>query len=80
MNCPHCTSVSTKEQRKKTILGYRTFRCTVCKHLFNERTGTPAQLSRIPYGYRSPRRVLATARHPESAGSGGDVCGSAGLS
>jgi transposase-like protein len=41
MNCPHCTSVSTKEQRKKTILGYRTFRCTVCKHVFNERTGTP---------------------------------------
>src|SRR5258708_15368037 len=41
MNCPHCTSPSTKEQSKKTILGYRTFRCAACKHLLNERTGTP---------------------------------------
>jgi hypothetical protein len=23
MNCPHCTSPFAKEQRKKTILGYR---------------------------------------------------------
>ena len=41
MNCPHCASVATKEQTKKTSLGYRTFRCSVCKHTFNERTGTP---------------------------------------
>jgi putative transposase len=27
MNCPHCTSTATKEQTKKTSLGYRTFRC-----------------------------------------------------
>ncbi len=33
MNCPRCASPSTKEQRQKTILGYRTFRCTVCKHI-----------------------------------------------
>jgi hypothetical protein len=35
MNCPHSTSLATKEQRKKTALGYRTFRCSICKRLFN---------------------------------------------
>ena len=41
MNCPHCASMATKEQTKKTSLGYRTFRCSACKRTFNERTGTP---------------------------------------
>ena len=41
MNCPHCTSPATKEQSKKTSLGYRTFRCSACHGTFNERTGTP---------------------------------------
>ena len=41
MHCPHCASTTTKEQTQKTTLGYRTFRCSACKHLFNERTGTP---------------------------------------
>jgi hypothetical protein len=27
MNCPHCASMATKEQTKKTSLGYRMFRC-----------------------------------------------------
>jgi putative transposase len=45
---PHCTSSSTKEQRTKTILGYRTFRCLACKHLFNERTGTPFNYLECP--------------------------------
>lgn len=40
MNCPHCASGTTKEQTKKTALGYRTFRCSACKQTFNERTGT----------------------------------------
>lgn len=40
MNCPLCTSPATKEQRKNTSLGYRTFRCSACRHTFNERTGT----------------------------------------
>jgi transposase-like protein len=40
MNCPHCTSLTTKEQRKKTLPGYRTFRCSSCQRIFNERTGT----------------------------------------
>jgi putative transposase len=40
MNCPHCASTATKEQIKRTSLGYRTFRCSGCKRTFNERTGT----------------------------------------
>jgi transposase-like protein len=48
MNCPHCTSLSTKEQRKKTILGYRIFRCSACKHVFNERTSTPFNYLEYP--------------------------------
>ncbi len=40
MNCPHCTSTTTKERTKKTSLGYRTFRCSACKRAFNERSGT----------------------------------------
>ncbi len=41
MNCPHCASPRTKEQRKITALGYQTFRCSDCRRIFNERTGTP---------------------------------------
>ncbi|GHO64009.1 hypothetical protein KSC_029010 [Ktedonobacter sp. SOSP1-52] len=41
MNCPHCASATTREQTKKTALGYQTFRCSDCKQAFNERTGTP---------------------------------------
>jgi putative transposase len=48
MNCPHCTSAATKEQTKKTSLGYRTFRCIECKRPFNERTGTPFNFLEYP--------------------------------
>src|SRR5258708_7483608 len=48
MNCPHCTSSATKEQSKKTIFGYRTFRCSACKGLFNERTGTAFNFLEYP--------------------------------
>src|SRR5512135_3216416 len=41
MNCPHCASLRTKEQRKITALGYQTFHCSDCRRTFNERTGTP---------------------------------------
>ncbi len=41
MDCPHCTSPTTKEQSKKSSLGYRTFRCSSCKRTFNKRTATP---------------------------------------
>ncbi|GHO63313.1 IS6 family transposase [Ktedonobacter sp. SOSP1-52] len=48
MNCPYCASATTKEQTQKTALGYRTFRCSVCKHLFNECTGTPFNFLEYP--------------------------------
>jgi len=41
MNCPYCQSIATKQQRKKTALGYRTFCCSGCRCTFNERTATP---------------------------------------
>jgi putative transposase len=41
MNCPYCLSIATKQQRKKTSLGYRTFCCSDCRRTFNERTATP---------------------------------------
>ena len=48
MNCPHCASTATKEQTKKTSLGYRTVRCSACKRTFNERTGTPFNFLEYP--------------------------------
>ena len=48
MNCPHCTYLTTKEQSKKTTLGYRTFRCSSCQSIFNERTGTPFHYLEYP--------------------------------
>src|SRR5512135_3817535 len=48
MNCRHCASTATKEQTKKTSLGYRTFRCSACKRTFNERTGTPFNFLEYP--------------------------------
>src|SRR6476659_495523 len=48
MTCPHCASTTTKEQTQKTTLGYRMFRCSACKHLFNERTGTPFNFLEYP--------------------------------
>jgi putative transposase len=41
MNCPYCLSIATKQQRKKTSLGYRTFCCSDCPRIFNERPATP---------------------------------------
>jgi hypothetical protein len=41
MNCPYCLSTTTKQQSKKTTLGYRTLRCSACRRTFNERSGTP---------------------------------------
>ena len=48
MNCTHCASPATKGQRKKTVLGYRTFRCSSCQRIFNERTGTPFNFLEYP--------------------------------
>jgi putative transposase len=41
VSCPHCAVTMASEQSRRTALGYRTFRCQVCRRLFNERTGTP---------------------------------------
>ena len=41
MPCPHCADAETVEQRRRTALGYRTFRCARCRRAFHERTGTP---------------------------------------
>jgi len=41
VSCPHCSATATVEQRRRTALGYRTFRCRACRRLCNERTGTP---------------------------------------
>ena len=41
MNCPHGTAITTRKRVKKTKLGYATFFCSQCKHILNERTGTP---------------------------------------
>ena len=41
MPCPHCAEPAAIEQSRRTALGYRTFRCRVCRRMLNERTGTP---------------------------------------
>ncbi len=41
MPCPHCAATAAIEQPRRTALGYRTFRCSRCRRIFNERTGTP---------------------------------------
>lgn len=48
MPCPHCESVETQEQSKRTSLGYRTFRCVACQRRFNERSGTPFNDLSVP--------------------------------
>src|SRR5947209_3422309 len=48
MNYPYCTSPTPKEQRQKTSLGYRTFRCSACRRTFNERTNTPFNFLEYP--------------------------------
>jgi putative transposase len=40
MNCPYCAAPDTRKRAKKTKLGYATFFCPKCHHVFNERTGT----------------------------------------
>ena len=48
MPCPHCGSLQTQEQPKKTTLGYRTFRCLACRRRCNERSGTPFNDLSVP--------------------------------
>ena len=48
MTCPDCSSTSTTELRDRTVLGYRQYRCRVCRRQFNERTGTPFNFLEYP--------------------------------
>src|SRR5450755_4418352 len=48
MPCPHCGSATTQEQRERTSLGYRTFRCIACRRHYNERSGTPFNNLSVP--------------------------------
>jgi len=48
MNCPYCLSIATKQWRKKTSLGYRTFCCSDWRRTFNERTATPFNYLEYP--------------------------------
>lgn len=48
MNCPFCTSSTTRKRAKITELGYATFFCPMCKRTFNERTGTPFNYLEAP--------------------------------
>lgn len=48
MNCPHCVATTVQKRAKKTKLGYTTFFCPRCKHIFNERTGTPFNYLEFP--------------------------------
>jgi len=48
MTCPHCTATTTTELTKRTHLGYRIFRCSMCQRQFNERTGTPYNYLEFP--------------------------------
>lgn len=48
MSCPHCTSSTTMEHRRKTHLGYHTFQCRTCRRIFNERTSTPFNYLEYP--------------------------------
>jgi putative transposase len=48
MNCPHCTSHATTQLARKTSLGYKTFRCSECGRVFNERTATPFNHLQFP--------------------------------
>jgi transposase-like protein len=48
MNCCYCASTETKERIKKTVIGYRTYRCQQCQRTFNERTGTPFNYLEYP--------------------------------
>ena len=48
MDCSHCSSSTTTRLSRKTALGYSVFRCTQCRRLSNERTGTPFNFLEFP--------------------------------
>ncbi len=46
--CPHCSSSSTTELKRKTLLGYACHRCGACGRTFNDRTGSPFNFLEFP--------------------------------
>ncbi len=48
MACPHFAASTTTELPKRPQLGYRTFRCSICRRRFNERTATPFNYLEFP--------------------------------
>src|ERR687893_1401656 len=48
MPCPYCAATLTTELTKRTQLGYRIFRCSVCRRQCTERTGTPFNFLEFP--------------------------------
>ena len=48
MNCPHCNSAVVSQLIRTTNLGYRMFRCKVCRRTYNERTDSPFNFVEVP--------------------------------
>ncbi len=48
MPCPYCAATAIVEQPRRTALGYRTFRCRVCRRMLDEHTGTPFNHPQYP--------------------------------
>ena len=48
MSCLYCAAPTTTELPRTTTLGYRMFRCRVCRRTCNERTGTPFNHLQVP--------------------------------
>jgi putative transposase len=48
MTCPSCQTPQTSPLSGTTDLGYKMFRCRICRRKFNERTGTPFNLLEFP--------------------------------
>jgi transposase-like protein len=61
MTSPYCQSNATCRRKRATALGYKTFFCKSCQHLFNERTGTPFNELQFPHRYPPDGPPLAPA-------------------
>jgi transposase-like protein len=48
MACPYCKATTTKQRKKLTKLGYKTYYCKACQRKYNERTGSPFNWCEFP--------------------------------
>jgi putative transposase len=48
MDCPYCDASAITERADPTTRGYRRFRCQICGHGFNEKTGTTLHRRQYP--------------------------------